>query len=372
MRNGLIVTGLSVFVCGSSFGEDAIDPVGLYHNIFGGPVNGVEWYQVLALPEEHRYTFADIYGQGFDGTITPSGEVILDMEVGGGSFTTPDEFTLLTSNGFVEHTEDLVRAPMTTGQFPLELESPAPANSMLSGTYNLVMEQFNPRTGTSVGIFPTATTLDVTASGTTLSFSDPWQTYQGVFETPVLVAYRVIVPAAWAAERFETFEGSTYSVPHNLLGRLDVHDINNFTALMLRQTPPNPGTENVGFIRYTASRVDPFAPGDLNGDRLVDSDDLVAMADQLGLDDSQDGFNIAADLDGDGDIDSDDVTILADLILGAGCAGDCDLNGEVDFNDLVAMLFEFGESDGSACDADASGTVDFNDLVSALFLFGAC
>ncbi|CAE7396588.1 unnamed protein product [Symbiodinium necroappetens] len=54
------------------------------------------------------------------------------------------------------------------------------------------------------------------------------------------------------------------------------------------------------------------------------------------------------------------------------CAGDCDANGTVDFNDLVAMLFEFGVSDDGRCDADGSGAVDFNDLVAALFAFGPC
>ncbi|CAE7223664.1 bioF [Symbiodinium necroappetens] len=56
------------------------------------------------------------------------------------------------------------------------------------------------------------------------------------------------------------------------------------------------------------------------------------------------------------------------------CLGDCDDNNEVDFNDLVSMLFAFGPAAGAddPCDADESGTVDFNDLVAALFLFGPC
>jgi len=54
------------------------------------------------------------------------------------------------------------------------------------------------------------------------------------------------------------------------------------------------------------------------------------------------------------------------------CLGDCDKSGAVDFNDLVSMLFVFGQDTGDACDADESGTVDFNDLVSALFVFGPC
>jgi len=55
----------------------------------------------------------------------------------------------------------------------------------------------------------------------------------------------------------------------------------------------------------------------------------------------------------------------------AACVGDCDGSGTVDFNDLIAMLFEFGNST-EACDADNSGTIDFNDLITTLFLFGPC
>ncbi|MEQ9616537.1 MAG: VCBS repeat-containing protein [Phycisphaerales bacterium] len=57
----------------------------------------------------------------------------------------------------------------------------------------------------------------------------------------------------------------------------------------------------------------------------------------------------------------------------APCLGDCDGNGVVEFNDLVSMLFEFGnETAPVECDADASGVVEFNDLVTALFAFGPC
>lgn len=53
------------------------------------------------------------------------------------------------------------------------------------------------------------------------------------------------------------------------------------------------------------------------------------------------------------------------------CAGDCDRSEVVDFNDLLCMLFEFG-NDNSLADCDESGVVDFNDLVCALFAFGPC
>jgi len=63
---------------------------------------------------------------------------------------------------------------------------------------------------------------------------------------------------------------------------------------------------------------------------------------------------------------------VSNALLGTVCPGDCELSGEVDFNDLVAMLFEFGNADDGACDADQNGTIDFGDLVAGLFLFGPC
>jgi len=55
------------------------------------------------------------------------------------------------------------------------------------------------------------------------------------------------------------------------------------------------------------------------------------------------------------------------------CLGDCDNSGAVNFNDLVSMLFEFGNTaEDSACDCDESGEINFNDLVCALFVFGSC
>jgi len=55
------------------------------------------------------------------------------------------------------------------------------------------------------------------------------------------------------------------------------------------------------------------------------------------------------------------------------CAADCDDSGDVDFNDLLAMLFAFGPAGGQyECNPDESGAIDFNDLVTTLFYFGPC
>jgi len=59
------------------------------------------------------------------------------------------------------------------------------------------------------------------------------------------------------------------------------------------------------------------------------------------------------------------------ISLATSCPGDCDMSLTVDFNDLVCILFEFGETSGIG-DVDGSGLVDFNDLVATLFQFGPC
>ena len=65
-------------------------------------------------------------------------------------------------------------------------------------------------------------------------------------------------------------------------------------------------------------------------------------------------------------------TLIVSFTESSLCLGDCDDNGEVNFNDLVSMLFLFGTDPGDGCDADENSTVDFNDLVATLFLFGPC
>ena len=74
----------------------------------------------------------------------------------------------------------------------------------------------------------------------------------------------------------------------------------------------------------------------------------------------------------EGGIVDDNNNGIADTCEASVCLGDCDNSGTVDFNDLVSMLFVFGQDTGDGCDTDESGEVNFNDLVSTLFLFGPC
>lgn len=86
----------------------------------------------------------------------------------------------------------------------------------------------------------------------------------------------------------------------------------------------------------------------------------------------------AADFDGDGDVDVfvlsdiDDMAVYYDNRL-ITCPGNCDGNNTIDFNDLICVLFQFGDdSPTGSIDCDGSGEIDFNDLICTLLLFGAC
>ena len=56
------------------------------------------------------------------------------------------------------------------------------------------------------------------------------------------------------------------------------------------------------------------------------------------------------------------------------CLGDCNGDGVVNFSDLTAMFFAFGNPVNARveCDANQDGVINFNDLTTTLFLFGPC
>ncbi len=56
----------------------------------------------------------------------------------------------------------------------------------------------------------------------------------------------------------------------------------------------------------------------------------------------------------------------------AGCEGDLDGSGAIDFPDLLAVLGAFGACDGCPEDLDDSGDVGFSDLLAILGAFGGC
>jgi uncharacterized protein (TIGR03790 family) len=94
--------------------------------------------------------------------------------------------------------------------------------------------------------------------------------------------------------------------------------------------------------------------GDLNGDGVVNADDIDFLVAHFG--------DPTCDVDGDGDADSDDITYLVTDILGT-VLGDYNLDGFVDGADLAVFRTGFGAagvwSDG---DVNGDGLVDATDL----------
>ncbi|CAE7746791.1 grlQ [Symbiodinium necroappetens] len=115
--------------------------------------------------------------------------------------------------------------------------------------------------------------------------------------------------------------------------------------------------------------LDPRFVDEAGGDfRLAPDSPAIDAGDMVNL-----PMDLTTDLAGDPRVVGGSVDLGAYEFQGAAlCVGDCDESGTVDFNDLVSMLFEFGNMSDARCDADESGSVDFNDLVAALFVFGAC
>ena len=54
------------------------------------------------------------------------------------------------------------------------------------------------------------------------------------------------------------------------------------------------------------------------------------------------------------------------------CVGDVDADGEVDFDDLLRVLFEWGLCPGCPEDIDGDGFVGFEDMVLLLANWGPC
>ncbi len=348
----------SFALAASALAQD-IDPRGIYHNAFSGSFGGTEWFQVIPIPGTDRYQVADIFAGGFNATIDSSGSIVLDGGIGTGSFSSPDDWIIRPRIGGSTFLFDNVRAPATGTDFPLELDSAAPANGILSGTYRSLTESLNPRTGVRVGGgFENVT---VTATGQTFRITDPGGLFfQGVFESPLEVGFRFLSPNP-ANPRYRSFPGSAINFAQNMLGRVTIEDVNSWSAIVLLQSRTPLGSQTQSAFRFTATRVNPLPMGDLNGDRLLDLNDRDLMLAQLGLDELDDAFNIAADLDGDRSITTADVRMLYD-ILGL-CFADLDGDGSLTIFDFLAFQNAF--DDGRAiADFDGDGELTLFDFLA--------
>ncbi|MEO0587285.1 MAG: hypothetical protein AAF078_06550 [Planctomycetota bacterium] len=111
---------------------------------------------------------------------------------------------------------------------------------------------------------------------------------------------------------------------------------------------------------------EPVLLGDLNGDGVLDIDDLDLLGSNIGTGTTE----AEGDLDGDGDVDTDDLTAL---LTGLGTvAGDANLDQLVDTSDLAILAGNFDTSVDSYALADFNldGVVDTPDLAILAGAFG--
>tara|TARA_R110002072_G_scaffold42064_16_gene118372 strand:+ start:66258 stop:67430 length:1173 start_codon:yes stop_codon:yes gene_type:complete len=361
---------------GSAIAQDApgtegpgvtdLDPRGVYFNRFTGGFPGTEWFTTMPITGENRYRLADIVGGGWNAIVTPEGAVDILNAPGDGQYSDADNYILNPSFAGSTFVFNNNRAPYTDVDFPLQLVSATAGSSLLSGEYTTLTQSVNPETADILSSKTEQTTVSVIGPSFRVTDADG-EFYRGSFETPTRVGFRVVVPTP-SDTRFRTFPGSSLSQNQNLMGSVRITSINTFEATFLFQSRTGLGNQSQGITIMSGQRVDPYPVGDLDGDRVVDSDDRAMLVKQIGLVEADDAFNIAADLNGDYEITEADLALFDQ--------GECSADfaepfGELDFFDVSAFLDLFANQDPRADLAGPDGAFDFFDVSAFLDSFGA-
>ena len=336
-------------------GQD-IDPRGIYFNRFEGSFSGTELFQVTPVAgSSTQFDIRDIYGGGFTGTIDAAGTVSIPNDSMDGMFSDPDNFEIFPFAGAFTFTSN--RIPTTTVDFPLTLDSPRPADPLLNGQWNNTLRSIDPETGATSA--PGNEIITLTTAGNTVRITDPSGLFfQGVFEDGLTAGYRVVANPNFqnAAGIFATFPGSSTNIGQDLLGEMNMISINEFRASFMLQTRTPLGNQNQTLFEFQATRVNPFAEGDVNGDGVVDSADEMIVSGLQGSTFEDDNYTLAADVDSDGVIDVVDLNFFRAL-------GDVNLDGTVNFLDISPFIAVLSTGDfQTQADIDQNGRVDFLDI----------
>ncbi len=108
--------------------------------------------------------------------------------------------------------------------------------------------------------------------------------------------------------------------------------------------------------------------GDLNGDAIVDSQDIDALFAAIASEANDSQF----DVNNDNSVDASDSDYLIETILNTR-RGDFDLNGKVDFADFLTLSGNFGQQEAATWkqgDADGDGGISFADFLLLSTNFG--
>ncbi|MCP3903402.1 MAG: CRTAC1 family protein [Planctomycetes bacterium] len=128
------------------------------------------------------------------------------------------------------------------------------------------------------------------------------------------------------------------------------------------------------FHAFAACHGLPFAPGceimDLDGDADVDDDDFDAFLLIYGLP--------LADCNDNGTVDLEEILIdpgldvNGDGVIDACCPADLNLDGDVGFGDILAVIGAWGPCAACPEDLDGSGDVGFGDILAVIGAWGPC
>ena len=344
------------FLLGSFACAQDIDPRGIYFNRFVGQFNGTEWFQVTPVAgSTTQYNIRDIFGGGFLGTVSADGTVLIPNASMDGSFGDADNFVVFPFNGAFTFTSN--RVPTTTVDFPLTLESPRSANPLLSGAWSNTLRRINPETGQVVG--SGTETITISTNGNTIRITDPSGLFfQGVFEDGLTAGFRAISNPVFQPPTgiYASYPGSSTNIGQDLLGELNMLNINQFRASFLLQSRTGLGNQTQTLFEFEASRINPLTPGDVNGDGVIDGTDEFFVEEQQGLTFEDDGYNLAADVNADGVIDFQDQSLFCVL-------GDVNLDEQINFLDIAPFVSALA---GGVyfCEADINidGVVNFLDI----------
>ena len=315
--NRFVSLGLFLACLPSVSQAQGIDPRGIYFNDFTGGFSGTEWFQVTAVAgSTTTFNIRDIYGGGFTATVTPTGEIMIPGEAMDGSFSGPDDFVIFPFSGQFTFTSN--RVPTTTVEFPLTLTSPQAANPLLDGAWVNTLQFIDPQTGQAGA--PSTEIITVTTTGDRVRITDPGGLFfQGIFEDGLNAGFRALNNPNFGTPSgiYARFPGSTTNIGQDLLGELNMIDINHFRASFLLQTRTPLGNQNQSLVEFNAVRQTPLAMGDANGDGAVDAVDEQIVISLQGITFEDSSYNLAADIDANGVIDADDQAFFGPQPVGS-------------------------------------------------------
>lgn len=316
----LAALSLSTATLSAAYSQ-GIDPRGIYFNDFTGSFNGTEWFQVTPVGTSTTlFNIRDIYGGGFTGTINANGDIVIPGIPTDGFFSGPDNFVIFPFNGQFTFTSN--RAPTTDVDFPLILDSPQDANPLLDGQWSNTLRFFNPQTGQRSA--PATEIITLSTTDERIRITDPGGLFfQGIFEDGLTAGFRALNNPNFQTPTgdFARFMGSTTNTGQDVLGEMNMIDINNFRATFLLQTRTPLGNQNQSVVEFVAERVVPLAQGDANGDGSVDAVDEMIVSSLQGVDFEGATYNLAADINADGIIDAADLAFFGGTSVGTSYCG---------------------------------------------------